>query len=103
VSGSTPQAESAKLVFLVGGDAKTLKYAEPLLKGMGSRVQHAGRSGCGALVKLVTNTLMGVQLCTLAEMIGMVRRQGVDPKGVLDAVAATPLWSLILPVIRNPC
>jgi len=78
VFGSTPQAQSAQLVFLVGGDAETLKHAEPLLKGMGSRVQHAGPVGAGALAKLVTNTLVGVQLTTIAEMIGMLKRQGVD-------------------------
>ena len=93
VSGSTPQAENAQLVFLIGGDVETLKREEPLLKGMGSGVQRAGPVGAGALAKLITNTLMGVQLSTIAEMIGMLNRQGVDPKQVLDAVAATPLWS----------
>jgi 3-hydroxyisobutyrate dehydrogenase len=91
VSGSTPQAENAQLVFLIGGDGETLKRAEPLLKGMGSSVRHAGPVGAGALAKLITNTLMGVQLSTLAEMIGMLKRRGVDPKPVLDAVAATRL------------
>jgi 3-hydroxyisobutyrate dehydrogenase len=93
VSGSTPQAEHAQLVFLIGGDGETLKRTEPLLKGMGSSVRHAGPVGAGALAKLITNTLMGVQLSTLAEMIGMLKRRGVDPKPVLDAVAATRLWS----------
>jgi len=93
VSGSTPQAENAQLVFLIGGDGETLKRAEPLLKGMGSSVRHAGPVGAGALAKLITNTLMGVQLSTLAEMIGMLKRRGVDPKPVLDAVAATRVWS----------
>jgi 3-hydroxyisobutyrate dehydrogenase len=93
VSGSTPQAQNAQLVFLVGGDADTLKQAESLLRSMGSGVQHAGPVGAGALAKLVTNTLMGSQLATLAEMIGMLRKQGVEPKEVLDAVAATPMWN----------
>jgi 3-hydroxyisobutyrate dehydrogenase len=93
VSGSTPQAENAQLVFLIGGDGETLKRAEPLLKGMGSSVRHAGPVGAGALAKLITNALMGVQLSTLAEMIGMLKRRGVDPKPVLDAVAATRVWS----------
>jgi 3-hydroxyisobutyrate dehydrogenase len=93
VSGSTPQAENAELVFLIGGDVQTMKHAEPLLEALGSRIEHAGPLGAGALAKLVTNTLMGVQLTTIAEMIGMLKRQGVDPKGVLDAVAATALWN----------
>jgi 3-hydroxyisobutyrate dehydrogenase len=93
VSGSTPQAESAQLVFLVGGDAESLKHAEPLLKALGSSIQYAGPQGSGALAKLATNTLMGVQLATLAELIGMLKKQGVDPKQVLDAVSATAMWN----------
>ena len=80
-------------MFLIGGDAETLKHAEPLLKGLGSSIKHAGAVGAGALAKLITNTLMGVQLITIAEMIGMLKRQGVDPNQVLDAVAATALWN----------
>lgn len=57
VSGSTPQAQNAHLVFLIGGDAETLRRTVPLLRGMGSSVQHAGPVGAGALAKLVTNTL----------------------------------------------
>jgi 3-hydroxyisobutyrate dehydrogenase len=93
VSGSTPQAENAQLVFLVGGEAESLKRAEPLLKALGSSIQHAGPAGSGALAKLATNTLMGVQLTTLAEMVGMLKRQGVDPKQVLAAVSATAMWN----------
>ena len=93
VSGSTPQAENAQLVFLIGGDAETLKHAQPLLKGLASSIQHAGPVGAGALAKLITNTLMGVQLTTIAEMIGMLKRQGVDPNQVLDAVAGTAMWN----------
>lgn len=93
VSGSTPQAESAQLIFLTGGDLETLKLAEPILKVLGSSVKYAGPFGAGALAKLVTNTLMGVQLATIAEMIGMLKHQGVDPKRVLEAVSATALWS----------
>jgi 3-hydroxyisobutyrate dehydrogenase len=54
VSGSTPQAESAQLVFLVGDDAESLKRAEPLLKALGSSIQHAGPEGCGAFNGIIT-------------------------------------------------
>jgi 3-hydroxyisobutyrate dehydrogenase len=93
VSGSTPQAQNAQLIFLVGGEVETFEQVVPLLKSMGSGVRHAGPLGAGALAKLITNTLMGTQLATIAEMIGMLKRQGADPKQILDSVAATPLWS----------
>jgi 3-hydroxyisobutyrate dehydrogenase len=93
VSGTTPQAESAQLIFLVGGDGKSLDRAKPIIKNLGSSIQHAGPVGSGALAKLVTNALMGVQLTALAELIGMLRRRGVDPKQVLNAVSATAMWT----------
>lgn len=93
VSGSTPQADSAQLIFLVGGDARSLERAEPVLKKLGSSIQHAGPVGTGAFAKLTTNALMGVQLTALAELIGMLKRQSLDPKQVLDAVSATAMWN----------
>jgi 3-hydroxyisobutyrate dehydrogenase len=95
VSGSRPQAEAAQLVYLIGGDARVLSTAEPLLKVLGSSIQHVGPIGAGSLAKLTTNTLLGVQVDTIAELIGMLQRQGVDPKQILDAVASTPVWSAV--------
>ena len=93
VSGSTPQAQNAQLIFLVGGDAGSLELATLVLRAMGSSIEHAGPVGSGALAKLATNTLMGVQMTALAELIGMLRRQHADPRQVLNAVSATAMWN----------
>lgn len=95
VSGSRPQAEAGQLVYLIGGDAKVLSAAEPLLKVLGSSIRHVGPIGAGSLAKLTTNALLGVQVDTIAELIGMLQRRGVDPKQILDAVASTPVWSAV--------
>ncbi len=62
VSGSRPQAEAGELVYLVGGDGKALSAAEPLLKVLGSSIQHVGPIGTGAIAKLATNTLLESRL-----------------------------------------
>lgn len=93
VSGSTPQAEAGQLVYLVGGEAETLARAEPILKTMGSSIQYVGPLGSGALTKLTTNTLLGIQVAVLGELIGMLQHSGADVARVLEAVAATPVWS----------
>ena len=36
---------------------------------------------------------MGVQIAALAELIGMLKRQQVDAKQILDAVSATAMWN----------
>lgn len=95
VSGSTPQAEAAQLVYLVGGKDEVVARAEPVLKAMGASIQHVGPLGTGALAKLATNTLMGIQVVALAELMGMLKRTGADAARVIEAVSATPAWSII--------
>jgi 3-hydroxyisobutyrate dehydrogenase len=68
LSGSRAQAEAAQLVYLIGGDAKVMSATEPLLKILGSGIQHVGPIGAGSLAKLTTNTLLGVQVDTIAEL-----------------------------------
>lgn len=93
VSGSRPQAEAGQLVYLVGGDEAALKQAEPVLKAMGSAIHHVGPLGSGALVKLSTNALLGVQVTVLAELIGLLTRSGADAGRALQAIAGTAAWS----------
>ena len=83
VSGSRVQADAGQLVYFVGGDDTTLARAEPVLKAMGSTVHHVGPLGSGALVKLSTNALLGVQVTVLAELIGLLRRSGADTSRAL--------------------
>jgi 3-hydroxyisobutyrate dehydrogenase len=93
VSGSRPQAEAGQLVYLVGGDEAALMQAEPVLKAMGSAIHHVGPLGSGALVKLSTNALLGVQVTVLAELIGLLNRSGADAGAALRAIAGTAAWS----------
>jgi len=93
VSGSRVQADAGQLVYFVGGDDTTLARAEPVLKAMGSAIHYVGPLGSGALVKLSTNALLGVQITVLAELIGLLRRSGADACRALQAVAGTVVWS----------
>ncbi|MGY2374374.1 NAD(P)-dependent oxidoreductase [Pseudomonas sp. SDO524_S393] len=94
VSGSRPQAEAAQLVFLVGGAPAVVEAARTVLLAMGTSLHHVGPLGAGALVKLATNALLGVQVTTLAELFGMLGKQGVDLTKAFDAVAATSVSSV---------
>ncbi|WP_186250702.1 NAD(P)-dependent oxidoreductase [Burkholderia gladioli] len=94
VVGSTPQADAAQLTYLVGGDAGTFARTEAVLKAMGSTIHHVGPLGAGALTKLATNTLLGIQVTVLAELIGMLKRADADVARVLEVVATTPVWSM---------
>lgn len=95
VVGSTPQAEAAQLTYFAGGDIDTFRRSENLLKAMGSSIRHIGPLGAGALAKLATNTLLGIQVTVLAELIGMLKHSGADVGRVLEAAATTPAWSMV--------
>jgi 3-hydroxyisobutyrate dehydrogenase len=93
VAGSRPQAEAGQLVYFIGGDEAVLQQAEPVLKAMGSAINYVGPLGSGALVKLSTNALLGVQVTVLAELIGLLERSDADVAGAIKAIASTAAWS----------
>lgn len=93
VSGTRPHAEARQLLFFVGGPEPVLTRATPILRTMGSDIRHTGDLGSGALAKLVTNALLGIQVTAFAELIGMLRRSGADAERILGAVSGTVHWS----------
>jgi len=101
VSGSRPQAEAGQLVYLVGGDEQVLERSRSLLETLGSALHHVGGLGNGALVKLTTNALLGIQVAALAEIIGLLKHNGVDPAQALKAMSATSVWSPVATVMSN--
>jgi 3-hydroxyisobutyrate dehydrogenase len=93
VAGSRPQAEAGQLVYFIGGDGTVLNEVRPLLMAMGSTITHVGPLGSGAIVKLSTNALLGVQVTVLAELIGILKRSGADVAGAMKAIGGTAVWS----------
>lgn len=93
VSGSRPQAETATLIFLVGGDTELVEKAAPLLLEMGNAVHHVGKVGSGALVKLSVNALMGVEVTALAEVLGLLKSSEIDVENALETLSQTAIWS----------
>jgi len=93
VSGSRPQADAAQLVYLVGGDSQVLEQCRPFLAVMSSAIHHVGGLGHGALVKLATNALLGIQVTALAEIIGMLQRNGADASKAISAMSTTTVWA----------
>jgi 3-hydroxyisobutyrate dehydrogenase len=93
VIGSRPQAEAGQLIYVVGGEEKTVTALQPVLGMMGGAVHHVGGMGAGTTMKLVVNALFGVQLAALGELLGFSKRAGLDNAKVLEVLAATPVLS----------
>src|SRR5260221_6877446 len=67
VTGGTWGAEKGELVFMVGGEAETLKRVEPIMGAMGKRFFHLGPVGAGQAVKLAMNLLLCLEVVGFAE------------------------------------
>jgi len=89
VTGGTWGAEKGELVFMVGGEAETLKRVEPVLGVMGKRWFHVGPHGAGQTVKLAMNLLMALQVEAFAEALALVLRGGVDGEHLVEVLQSS--------------
>jgi 3-hydroxyisobutyrate dehydrogenase-like beta-hydroxyacid dehydrogenase len=86
MSGSTEQVEAGELVLLVGGDEALLDEVRPLLAVIAKTVLHMGAAGAGAKMKLVVNTMLGVEMQALAEAIAFGESIGLERRRMLDSL-----------------
>jgi len=89
VAGSTPAAEQGLLLLMVGGDRLVYDQLKPVLEVLGKTVIYMGESGAGTTMKLVVNSLLGVQLQALGEAIAVGRKAGLSKDAILDVLGQT--------------
>ena len=84
--GSSPQAESGEIFFMVGGDRAALATVQPLLDVIGRLTMYVGPSGTGNRIKLLHNALGAVNAVAVAESLALCTKLGVDPRTYYDVV-----------------
>jgi 3-hydroxyisobutyrate dehydrogenase-like beta-hydroxyacid dehydrogenase len=89
ISGSTPAAEQGTLILLVGGDEELFQDAQPLFRVISARSFHLGPAGAGTTMKLVVNTLLGVEMQAIAEAIPLGEAAGIERNRLLDVLSQT--------------
>lgn len=94
VVGSRPQAEAGKLIYVVGGESKTLMQVQEILAVSGNAIHHVGTTGQGMAMKLAVNALFGIQIVALAEILMMLNRYGIMPEPAMECLHELPVTSL---------
>ena len=89
VSGGVSGAEIGTLTVMVGGDAKVLERAMPVLETFGEKIIHCGPVGSGDAVKAVNQAMLAVHIWSLGEGLVALARSGVDPAVALDVINAS--------------
>jgi len=98
VTGGDWGAKKGELVFMVGGDADTLKSAEPILGVMGKKWFHLGPNGAGQTVKLAMNLILALQVDALAEALALVTAAGLKGENLVEVMQSSMARSGVLDV-----
>jgi 3-hydroxyisobutyrate dehydrogenase-like beta-hydroxyacid dehydrogenase len=98
VTGGTWGAEKGELVFMVGGDAATVRDAEPVLGAMGKRWFHLGPNGAGQTIKLAMNMILALQVDALAEALALVTGAGIAGEKLVDVLQSSMARAAVLDV-----
>jgi 3-hydroxyisobutyrate dehydrogenase len=86
VSGAQAGAQSAQLVFMVGGAKESVNRAMPLFQAMGKQVFHLGPVGAGHAMKCLNNLITSVTFMATAESLTVGKKFGLDPDVMVDVL-----------------
>ena len=89
VTGGDWGARKGELVFMIGGDADTLKAAEPVIGVMGKKWFHLGPNGAGQTIKLAMNMILALQVDALAEALALVTRAGLQGEKLVEVLQSS--------------
>lgn len=98
VTGGDWGAKKGELIFMVGGEAETLKEIEPILGVMGKKWFHLGPSGAGQTIKLAMNLILALQVEALAEALTLVTSAGLQGEKLVEVMQSSMARSGVLDV-----
>ena len=98
VTGGDWGAKKGELLFMIGGDAETLKDAEPILGVMGKKIFHLGPHGAGQTIKLAMNLILALQVDALAEALALVTRAGLPGEKLVEVLQSSMARSGVLDI-----
>jgi 3-hydroxyisobutyrate dehydrogenase-like beta-hydroxyacid dehydrogenase len=89
VTGGDWGAKKGELLFMIGGDAETVKAAEPILGVMGKKWFHLGPNGAGQTIKLAMNAILALQVEALAEAVALVTGAGLEAEKLVEVLQSS--------------
>jgi len=81
------------LTLLGGGDQRVFESCEPIFEVLARHYFYLGPSGSGTTMKLVVNTLLGVNMQAIAEAVAFGEKAGLDRELLLNVLSKTAVIS----------
>jgi 3-hydroxyisobutyrate dehydrogenase len=89
VGGTIGPAKEGKLFGFVGAEPADFQRATPILSQLCRRVEHLGRPGAGAAMKLAINLPLLVYWQALGESLSLIKNLQLQPERLMDILGDT--------------
>jgi len=86
VLGSVNAVQEGSLTILPGGRETAFERALPLLESLGKNVTYTGSASASGVLKLANNTIIGIVAETLAELLQLCDRAGIDRRVAVESL-----------------
>ncbi|MFD4637714.1 NAD(P)-dependent oxidoreductase [Lentzea sp. NPDC058436] len=86
VSGGRIGAEARNLTTMAGGPVETFNTARPIFDTYSAHVLHLGGHGAGQTAKLLNNALLMMNQASIAEILELAVRLGIDPISLAECL-----------------
>jgi 2-hydroxy-3-oxopropionate reductase len=96
VSGGEPMAISGQLAIMVGGKKEVFERAAPIFQALGKSSVLCGGPGAGNTTKLANQIIVAANIEAVAEALLLVRKAGLDPQVVVEAIRGGLAGSKVL-------
>lgn len=93
VLGSIPEAESGKLIVMVGASGEQFEKWSSLLQNFGPEPRLIGSVGSAAAVKLALNQLISSLTSAFALSLGFVQQQGAEVETFMEILRQSALYA----------
>ncbi len=93
VLGSIPEAQSGKLIVMVGATEPQFEHWRDLLQNFGAEVLLVGEVGSASAIKLALNQLIASLSTAFALSLGFVERQGADVDIFMQILRQSALYA----------
>jgi 3-hydroxyisobutyrate dehydrogenase-like beta-hydroxyacid dehydrogenase len=98
VTGGDWGAREGNLVFMIGGEADTLREVEPILGVLGKKWFHLGPNGAGQTIKLAMNAILALQVGAMAEALALVTKAGLKGEQLIEVMQSSMARSGVLDI-----
>jgi 3-hydroxyisobutyrate dehydrogenase-like beta-hydroxyacid dehydrogenase len=96
VFGSKKESADAKLWIMAAGNKAIYEKAKPVLEHLGQTVHYLGKSGNAAVMKLVGNLIVALEMEALAEGLVLAQKAGLDLNTVMEVLKVADFRSPLI-------